>query len=111
MIRIHVIAGLFITFLFLLQGLPVWANADAAARPINPFAGSSAVTEEGGSLFNQYCSHCHGQWAEQGEPISMFYSTVTEGRIEKGMPVWKGVLPDEVLWKIYTFLETVQTED
>jgi len=25
------------------------------------------------------------------------------------MPVWKTVLSDEVLWQIFTFLETVQT--
>lgn len=41
----------------------------------------------------------------------MFSTTVTNGRLEKGMPVWKGVLSDEVLWKIYAFPETVQVED
>jgi mono/diheme cytochrome c family protein len=75
---------------------------------------------------NQYCAHCHGQWAEQGErprdlrrlnirygndASAMFWSTVTAGRLDKGMPVWKGVLPDDTLWKIYTFLERVQSED
>ena len=100
--------------------------ADTAARPVNPYSGNAQVAQEGGSLFNQYCSHCHGQWAEQGErprdlrrlrirygddAISMFYTTISTGRPDKGMPVWKGVLSDETLWKIYTFLETVQTED
>src|SRR5262249_21340783 len=100
--------------------------ADAASRPVNPYSGNPQVAQEGSSLFNQYCSHCHGQWAEQGErprdlrrlrirygddAISMFYTTVSTGRMEKGMPVWKGVLSDETLWKIFTFLETVQTED
>jgi len=99
---------------------------DEAARPVNPYAGDKAVAQEGASLLNQYCAHCHGQWAVQGErprdlrrlrirygddAISMFRTTVDEGRMDKGMPVWKGVLSDEVLWKIYTFLETVQAED
>ena len=99
---------------------------DAATRPVNPYSGNAQLAQEGGGLFNQYCSHCHGPWAEQGErprdlrrlrirygddAISMFYTTVSTGRLEKGMPVWKGVLSDEILWKIFTFLETVQTED
>jgi mono/diheme cytochrome c family protein len=103
---------------------PALAGADE--RPVNPFAGNAEVAKQGASLFNQYCSHCHGQWAEQGErprdlrrlhirygddAISMFYTTVSNGRLDKGMPVWKGVLPDETLWKIFTFLETVQAED
>jgi mono/diheme cytochrome c family protein len=102
------------------------AAADAATRPVNPYSGNAQVAQEGGSLFNQYCSHCHGQWAEQGErprdlrrlrirygddAISMFYTTISTGRPDKGMPVWKGVLSDETLWKIFTFLESVQTED
>jgi mono/diheme cytochrome c family protein len=100
--------------------------ADAAARPVNPYSGDPAVAKEGGSLFNQYCAHCHGQWAEQGErprdlrrlrirygddAIVMFYTTVNNGRMDKGMPVWKGVLNDDTLWKIFTFLETVQEQD
>ncbi len=102
------------------------ANANEDARPVNPFAGDKSVVEEGGSLFNQYCSHCHGQWADQGErprdlrrmnlrygddAIAMFMKTLTEGRLDKGMPIWKGVLPDETLWKMYTFLTTVQAEE
>jgi mono/diheme cytochrome c family protein len=102
------------------------ASANEDAKPVNPFAGDKSVVEEGGSLFNQYCSHCHGQWADQGErprdlrrmnirygddAITAFLKTVTEGRLDKGMPVWKGVLPDETIWKIYTFLTTVQAEE
>jgi mono/diheme cytochrome c family protein len=100
--------------------------AEDTARAVNPFAGNPEAAKEGASLFNQYCSHCHGPWADQAErardlrrlhirygddAISMFYSTVTNGRMDKGMPVWKGVLDDAVLWKIFTFLETVQVED
>ncbi len=110
-------------------GLIGWAgaaNQEGASRPVNPYSGSAEVAKEGASLFNQYCSHCHGQWAEQGErprdlrrlrirygddAIAMFYTTVNNGRMDKGMPVWKGVLPEDTLWKIYTFLETVQVED
>ena len=39
---------------------------------------------------------------------TVFYKTATGGRADKGMPPWKGVLEDETLWKIFTFLQTVQ---
>lgn len=102
------------------------ASDETAGRPTNPYAGDKEVAKEGGSLFNQYCSHCHGPWADQAErprdlrrlrirygddAIAAFYTTVSTGRLDKGMPVWKGVLRDDVLWKIYTFLETVQEEE
>lgn len=101
-------------------------GAETTERPVNPFSGSKEAATEGASLLNQYCAHCHGQWAEQGErprdlrrlrirygdaAIPTFYATVSTGRLDKGMPVWKGVLSDEILWKIYTFLETVQSEE
>jgi mono/diheme cytochrome c family protein len=43
------------------------------------------------------------------EAPRVFYDTVTHGRLDKGMPVWKGQLSDDMLWRIFTFLETVQT--
>jgi mono/diheme cytochrome c family protein len=105
---------------------PVVAGAaEEASAPTNPYSGRPEVVPEGRSLLNQYCSHCHGPDAIQGErprdlrrlniryrenATAVFYTTVNNGRMDKGMPVWKGVLSDEVIWKIYTFLETVQSE-
>lgn len=106
--------------------LPASAGTDAAPSPAASATSDDPASKEGASLFNQYCSHCHGPWAEQGErprdlrrlrirygddAREMFSTTVTNGRLEKGMPVWKGVLSDEVLGKIYAFLETVQVDD
>jgi mono/diheme cytochrome c family protein len=100
-------------------------RAEEAGRITNPFAGRSDVVEEGRSLFNQYCSHCHGPNAFQGErpgdlrrlkirygkeATRVFYDTVSSGRLDKGMPVLKGVLSEEVLWRIFTYLETVQAQ-
>ena len=96
----------------------------AAATITNPFEGRADVIDEGRSLFNQYCAHCHGTNAFQGERSRdlrrlnlrygqqaprVFYEVVSKGRLDKGMPVWKTVLSDEALWQIFTFLETVQT--
>ncbi len=96
----------------------------APATITNPLAGRADVIDEGRSLFNQYCAHCHGTNAYQGERARdlrrlnlrygpqaprVFYEVVSKGRLDKGMPVWKTVLSDEMLWQVFTFLETVQT--
>jgi mono/diheme cytochrome c family protein len=96
----------------------------ATATLTNPFSGRADVIEEGRGLFNQYCGHCHGTNAFQGErprdlrrlglrygreAPRIFWETVTRGKLDKGMPIWKTVLSDDALWQIFTFLETVQT--
>ncbi len=102
------------------------ANVEAATVNVavaNPFAGRDDLVSAGRTLFNLHCSHCHGPNAIQGERRrdlrrlsrrygddlpAVFYQTATVGRADKGMPPWKGILEDEELWKIFTFLETVQ---
>jgi mono/diheme cytochrome c family protein len=105
-----------------------WAAATTAvvtaAPATNPFEGRGDLVEDGRGLFNQYCAHCHGPNAIQGErprdlrrlkvrygqeAPQMYYRAVSHGRMDKGMPVWKGVLTDDVLWRIFTYLQTVQT--
>jgi mono/diheme cytochrome c family protein len=108
----------------LASGAVVEISALLAAPATNPFEGRADLIEEGHGLFNQYCSHCHGPNAIQGErprdlrrltirygqdAPSVFYQTVSHGRPDKGMPVWTGVLSDEVLWRIFTYLQSVQT--
>jgi mono/diheme cytochrome c family protein len=101
------------------------AEEEKAAGIKNPHEGRTELIEEGKSLFNQYCSHCHGPDAVQGEKprdlrrltrrygdgaTEMFYTTVNNGRMDKGMPVWKGVIEEDVMWRIYTFLQSVQVK-
>ncbi|HWQ39979.1 MAG TPA: c-type cytochrome [Burkholderiales bacterium] len=91
----------------------------------NPFEGDEQRVEEGRSLFNQYCSHCHAPNAQTGERVrdvrrmkirygermtEVFWKTVQEGRVDRGMPAWQGALPEETLWSIYTFIQSVQKE-
>lgn len=90
---------------------------------VNPFAGRDDLVPEGKTAFNLHCSHCHGPNAFQGERprdlrrltkryrddvAEVFLTTALNGRPEKGMPPWKGVIEEEKLWKIFTFLSTVQ---
>ena len=99
------------------------ARAQEPLTPTNPSDRTIEVLAEGQSLFNQYCSHCHGPNAVQGErPRDLrrlklrygdhwrekFLSTVDQGRPDRGMPSWKGTLSDETIAKISVFLEHVQ---
>ena len=101
------------------------AAEENAAGLKNPYEGREDLLAEGGSLFNQYCSHCHGPLAVQGErprdlrrltlrygddAMNLFWSTVNDGRMDKGMPVWKEAISDDIKWRIYTFLQSVQTK-
>ena len=91
--------------------------------PVNPFSGDEEMISKGRTLFNVYCSHCHGPNAIQGErPRDLrrlsrlykdkmtlaFLTTVLNGRPVKGMPSWGGILEEDTLWKVFSFLETVQ---
>lgn len=119
--------------LAVLGGAPGWpALAEEAGGPdassggpllANPFSGQEDIEAEGRTAFNVHCSHCHGPNAIQGERprdlrrltlrygekvAEIFLTTALDGRPNRGMPPWRGVMPEEKLWKIFTFLETVQ---
>jgi mono/diheme cytochrome c family protein len=109
-------------FLFAGGGAAAETNSDAVK---NPYEGRQDLVAEGASLFNQYCSHCHGPLAVQGErprdlrrlkirygddAIALFWTTVNNGRLDKGMPVWKDAISDDIKWRIYTFLQSVQSQ-
>lgn len=107
-------------------GAPQIVRADDVGVTValqNPYEGDPSRASQGRSLFNQYCAHCHAPNAISPDPprdlrrlrlryaermAEVFYFTVTHGRPDKGMPNWKGILPDETLWTIFTFLQSVQ---
>lgn len=99
------------------------APSTANQRRVNPYHGDPAALAEGRTLFNVHCSHCHSPNATSPDPVrdlrrldhrygervnDVFYETVTKGRPTKGMPTWGPVLDEETIWKIKTFLESVQ---
>jgi mono/diheme cytochrome c family protein len=95
-------------------------------RPLeNPFAGQAAAVEEGGKLFQAFnCDGCHGvgavgawapnladgRWRYGGSP-GVIFGTIYGGRAN-GMPAFGGALPESSIWKIVTYLQSLQpTED
>ena len=120
-------AGLLATQSWLFGAPPIVRADDVTATMTvkNPYQGDPARAAQGRSLFNQYCAHCHApnaispdapkdlrrlkiRYAERMTEV--FYFTVTHGRPDKGMPNWKGILQDETLWTIFTFLQSVQSQ-
>lgn len=104
-------------------------KASAKAQPAQAAAAQAAAaaadpaTMAGREKFNDVCSHCHSpdgaspmrerdlrrmkmryddKWAE------MAMKTINEGRVQLGMPPWKGQLSDQEIERIVGFLKTVQ---
>lgn len=106
---------------------PAPAVPPAAPAPenhaVNPLHGDAVAAKAGRTLFNVHCSHCHSPNAQSPDPVrdlrlldhrygdhvnDVFWTTVTQGRPAKGMPVWGPILSEDTIWKIKTFLESVQ---
>jgi mono/diheme cytochrome c family protein len=103
-------------------------NAVTTTTGLSPGAAQvvdKAKVEEGRSLFNQTCAHCHGPDANTGlsernlrhlrarygaDMHDVFTSTVMNGRPDKGMPVWGEVLDAKTIDAIYSYLETIQED-
>ena len=77
----------------------------------------------GRALFNSSCAHCHGPDAASpekridlrllrkryGEKMDeVFSTTVLNGRPDKGMPLWKGVISEGEIASIKGFIDSVQ---
>jgi len=77
----------------------------------------------GHELFNSTCAHCHGSDAASFDKRTdlrrlhirygsnaeeLFWTTVNNGRLDKGMPTWKGVIPEKDLESIKAYVFTVQ---
>jgi len=100
-------------------------SSGGPAQPASASALSSGSDEvaAGHKLFNDNCAHCHGPDAIQGERRrnlrllrhrygedmdQTFLTTVTHGRVSKGMPNWSGILSDEQFHAILAYLHSVQ---
>jgi polar amino acid transport system substrate-binding protein len=97
--------------------------AQAGVPAENTPSVDTAAAARGRALFNSNCSHCHGANAASPETRTdlrrlrrrygtqtdeVFSTTVRDGRPEKGMPLWKGVLSDDDLAAVKAFVDSVQ---
>jgi cytochrome c oxidase cbb3-type subunit 3 len=101
---------------------PVPGPASNLARPANPYESATGAAVEGRDLFvRMNCSGCHGgragggmgpslrdvDWIYGNTPAQIF-SSVAEGRAH-GMPAWGTQLPDDQIWKLVTYIDSLRT--
>ncbi|ETX03204.1 MAG: hypothetical protein ETSY1_00870 [Candidatus Entotheonella factor] len=109
----------------LMQAQVAWA--DPQVPVMNPFSGDKRAIREGRSSYRNFCSNCHGGKAdgrgERGQGANLrkfkkgfqkYVKIVKEGREVKGriqnMPAWGKVLPEDEIFKIGAYLETLAKE-
>ena len=90
----------------------------------NPLSGDAEAIEAGRKLFGTWCSQCHGgkadgvsrfgKYASDLRKFKLGYTefavVVVEGRAQKQMPPWDGVLDGEQVSQIGAYLETLAIE-
>ncbi len=95
----------------------------SAWREANPYRENKRAIQIGSSAYNQNCARCHGlqaisggiapdlRYLEPGDPgdewfkYRMINGAVRDGKVY--MPKFDGVLSQEALWAIRSWLETV----
>lgn len=96
-------------------------------RETNPYRGNPKAVEIGASGFAQNCARCHGIEAISGgiapdlryqmlgqEGDEWFLYRVKNGAVRDGrvyMPTFAGVLSQEALWAIRTYIESRHTDE
>jgi len=95
-------------------------------REENPYRGNDAAIRIGSSGYNQNCARCHGlevisgglapdlRYLEKGkEGDEWFLQRVRHGATQNGMtkmPAFEGVLSQEALWSIRSYIESKHDE-
>jgi mono/diheme cytochrome c family protein len=98
----------------------------------NPFTGDAEAAAEGEALYQSNCYSCHGQEARGDGPAAAaleprpsdlardqsslsdpyLYWRIAEGGMRRPfnsvMPAWRGILSEEQIWEIITFLRTLE---
>jgi cytochrome c oxidase cbb3-type subunit 3 len=101
---------------------PLPGPTKATNLPQNPYRGNQVALYEGRKLFQQYnCSGCHGGHGGGGMGPSLrdkvwiygssdahIFSSIAEGRAH-GMPAWGTRIPEEQIWKLVTYIESMRT--
>ena len=103
------------------MNIPAGGSLPAAADLKNPLKGDKVAADEGGKLFGAFnCDGCHaggavgavgpsladGRWRYGGEDGEL-YQTIFYGR-PRGMPAFGGTLPPEAIWRLVTYIQSLQ---
>ena len=103
-----------------LGGVPGGLRIEGEPNMANPLQGRPEAVADGHRLFlAMNCASCHGydatggmgpnltdkQWRYAGTPAAVFNS-IAQGR-PQGMPSWGRTLPEEQIWSIVAYLESL----
>jgi cytochrome c-550 PedF len=97
-----------------------------AWRKSNPYRGNAAAIKIGKSAYGQQCARCHGidgvsgglapdlRFLEKGEEGDKVYLEVVRHGVHRDgrtmMPKYEGVMSQEGMWTIRSWLETVHED-
>ena len=113
---------LFFPVLVLSLIILVWgiSYSDQPSADKNPFAGNQDAVKEGAEIFALNCRTCHGDDAKGnmcpditvknkkfGNSDAELFKTISKG-VPGGMPNWNDTLGNEKIWKVITFLRTLE---
>ncbi len=115
-IHYHMLRRISLLFVVGVAGLSTWSRPVASQD--KPRGRASKVEYEGWRQYMVNCARCHGDDAVGGivapdlrasvakgaVDSASFHVVVTTGRREKGMPSFKGVLSDEQIAALYTYI-------
>lgn len=101
-------------------------NLGADFQKANPYRKDKTAIRIGDSAYNQNCARCHGLGAVSGgiapdlrylplgdDGDEVFLQRIRRGSVRDGrvyMPPFEGILSQEAMWAIRTWLETVHEE-
>jgi cytochrome c oxidase cbb3-type subunit III len=101
--------------------IPVGGNLPPGDSLKNPLKGDAKAAEDGGKMFGSFnCDGCHaggavgfvgpsladGRWRYGGSDGEI-YTSIFYGR-PRGMPAWGGTLPSDAIWRLVTYLQSLQ---
>lgn len=97
-----------------------------AWREANPYRGNAKAAAAGAAPYNQMCARCHGENVEpsgiapdlrrldtDAEGDKDYLASVRRGKVRNGtvyMPPFDGILPQETVWAIKTYIESVAAQ-
>jgi cytochrome c oxidase cbb3-type subunit III len=103
------------------EHIPVGGNQPPGDSLKNPLKGDKKAAEDGGKMFGAFnCDGCHaggavgfvgpsladGRW-RYGGTDGEIYTSIFYGR-PKGMPAWGGTLPSDAIWRLVTYIQSLE---
>ena len=105
------------------EHIPVGGNSPPGDSLRNPHKGNAQAAKDGEKMFAAFnCDGCHGggavgfvgpnmadgRWRYGGSDGEIYHS-IFYGR-PSGMPAWGGTLPADAIWRLVTYLQSLQPE-